>query len=171
VVGRGGDAGDRVRDVIEVRQATVEDASELVRLRGIMLAETTGTPPRPGPWQDNARATLRKRLAEPDGAMVAFVVDAPGQPGRLAACVVGTVDYRIAGPLNPTGETGYVFNVATDPGHRRRGYSRACMTALLAWFGRRGVAKVDLRASPAGEPLYRSLGFARTADPAMRLSM
>jgi GNAT superfamily N-acetyltransferase len=159
-----------VRHVIEVRQATVEDAPELVRLRGIMLAETSGSAPQPGPWQDSARETLRKRLADQDGSMVAYVVDAPGEPGRLAACVVGTIEYRLGGPHNPTGETGYVFNVATDPGYRRRGYSRACMTALLAWFRRGGVTKVDLRASAAGEPLYRSLGFARTADPAMRLS-
>jgi hypothetical protein len=30
------------------------------------------------------------------------------------------------------------------------------------------VEVVDLRASPDGEPLYASLGFARTKDPAMR---
>jgi ribosomal protein S18 acetylase RimI-like enzyme len=62
-----------------------------------------------------------------------------------------------------------VFNVATDPDQRRRGYSRACMEQLMGWFERRGVTKVDLKASPEGEPLYASLGFARTADPAMRL--
>jgi hypothetical protein len=28
---------------------------------------------------------------------------------------------------------------------------------------------IDLRASPAGEPLYALLGFVGTADPAMRL--
>jgi GNAT superfamily N-acetyltransferase len=160
-----------VRHVIEVRRAAVDDAPELVRLRGIMLAETSGSEPGPGPWQDSARETLRKRLADPDGSMVAFVVDAPGEPGRLAACVVGTIEYRLGGPHNLTGETGYVFNVATDPRYRRRGYSRACMTALVDWYRRRGVVKVDLRASAVAEPLYRSLGFARTADPAMRLNL
>ena len=42
------------------------------------------------------------------------------------------------------------------------------MQALLGWFAERGVSSVDLRASPDGEPLYTSLGFARTRDPAMR---
>jgi GNAT superfamily N-acetyltransferase len=62
-----------------------------------------------------------------------------------------------------------VFNVATDPGFRRRGYSRACMEALLGWYRQRGVARIDLRASPDGEPLYRALGFTPTAGRAMRL--
>jgi hypothetical protein len=45
------------------------------------------------------------------------------------------------------------------------------MTALLEWFQTQGVRKVDLRASADAEPLYRSLGFARTSDPAMRLRL
>jgi hypothetical protein len=42
------------------------------------------------------------------------------------------------------------------------------MTALLGWFDGLGIGVVDLRASTHGEPLYASLGFVRTPDPAMR---
>jgi GNAT superfamily N-acetyltransferase len=160
-----------VADGNGVRQATPRDAPELVRLRAVMLRDTTGIEPEPGPWQQHALAMLGRRLAEPDGDFVVFVVDAPGAPGRLACCVLGSIEYRIAGPHNPTGTTGYVFNVATDPGYRRRGYARTCMESMLDWYRRRGVSKVDLRASGEGEPLYRSLGFARSADPAMRLNL
>jgi GNAT superfamily N-acetyltransferase len=166
--------GDRraiVRQVIEVRQAVPEDVFELIRLRSVMLASVAGVDPSSGSWQETTAAMLRKRLAEPDGSMTAFVVEAPDEPGRLAACVVGVIEYRLGGPDNPSGETGYVFSVATDPEHRRRGYSRACMQQLLAWYRRRGVTKVDLRASRQGEPLYRSLGFVRSPDPAMRLML
>jgi GNAT superfamily N-acetyltransferase len=155
--------------VIEVRQAVPEDASELVRLRAVMLASITGEELAPGPWQETTVRTLRTRLA--DGSLVAFVVDAPQEPGKLAACVLGVIEHRLGSPDNPTGELGYVFSVATDPGHRRRGYSRACMARLLTWYQRRGIAKVDLRASKEAEPLYRSLGFVRTRDPAMRLTL
>jgi GNAT superfamily N-acetyltransferase len=73
-------------------------------------------------------------------------------------------------PANPSGRYGYVFNVATDPDCRRRGYSRACMVAVLDWYRERGVRKVDLKATEAGEPLYRSLGFVRSlAHMPMRL--
>ncbi|GII25396.1 GNAT family N-acetyltransferase [Planosporangium mesophilum] len=157
--------------MVEVRQASPEDAPELVRLRAVMLASLTGEEPVDGPWREAALRTLRGALAEPDGTLVAFVVDSARRPGRLAACVLGAVECRLASPENPTGVTGHVFSVATDPDERRRGYSRACMERLIDWYRRRGITTVDLRASREGEPLYRSLGFARTADPAMRLKL
>lgn len=89
----------------------------------------------------------------------------------LAACAVGVVEHRLGSPENPAGTTGHVFSVATDPAMRRRGYSRACMRALLGWYEERGVRRIDLHASPEGEPLYASLGFARTPAPAMRLTL
>jgi GNAT superfamily N-acetyltransferase len=157
--------------MIEARRAVPDDAPELVRLRGVMLASLDGNEPPPGPWQDTAEGYLRSQLADPDGSLAAFVVDRPGGPGKLAACVVGTIEHRLPGPANPSGTTGYVFNVATDPDQRRRGYSRACLERLLDWYRQRGVTRVDLKASPEGEPLYASLGFARTGEPAMRLRL
>lgn len=155
--------------MIEVRRAVPDDAPELVRLRGVMLAGMEGHGPAPGPWQAVAEETLRKRLAEPDpaGSLAAFVVDrpagdGPGGAARLAACAIGVIEQRLGDPVNPSGRYGYVFNVATDPDCRRRGYSRACMEALLGWYRERGVRKVDLKATEAGEPLYRALGFARS---------
>jgi GNAT superfamily N-acetyltransferase len=179
--------------MIDVRRAGPADADELIRLRAVMIAGMTGTEPTPGPWQRAGADLLRRQLDDPAGSTVAFVVDVPGppqlparavhdresfplwaravhdrEPLRLAACVVGAIDQRLPGPHNPTGRIGYVYNVATDPGHRRRGYSRACLTALLSWFDGQGVTTVDLRASADGEPLYADVGFVRTRDPAMR---
>ncbi|MGN9781077.1 hypothetical protein ACTMTF_06600 [Nonomuraea sp. ZG12] len=45
------------------------------------------------------------------------------------------------------------------------------MTALLGWYRERGIMAVFLRASREGEPLYRSLGFSHTPDPAMLLRL
>ncbi len=155
--------------VIEARTAVGADAVELVRLRAVMLGSMRGRPPEPGAWQDEAVTTLRERLGGPAATMAAYVVNAPDGPG-LAACAVGTIDRRLGGPDNPSGLTGYVFNVVTDAAYRRRGFSRACMTALLGWFAGREVPRVDLRASVEGEPLYLSLGFVPTAGPTLRLS-
>lgn len=153
--------------MIGARRATAADAAELVRLRAVMLASMTGREPVDDGWRRAAGERLRARLDEPDPRMLAFVVDAPG--GGLAACATGTVEERLGGPGNPHGLVGYVFNVVTDPGHRRRGYSRACVTALVEWYRERGITTVDLRSSPEAEALYASLGFVRTSDPAMRL--
>ncbi|GIE92766.1 GNAT family N-acetyltransferase [Paractinoplanes rishiriensis] len=144
------------------RQATVDDASELIRLRTVMLGVD-----RDDSWCLPAQKVLAQRLAEAAPTMAAFVIDRPG--GGLAACATGTVEARLGAPGDPSGLVGYVFNVATDPDQRRRGHSRACLTALLDWFRGHDIRKVDLRASAMAEPLYRSLGFERTADPAMRL--
>jgi ribosomal protein S18 acetylase RimI-like enzyme len=151
--------------MIDVRRAGPGDAEELMRLRGVMLGGMHGVTEVGGDWQRAGAEILRVQLAEAESSLAAFVA---GKPDGLAACVLGQVDQRLPGPRDPTGLRGYVYNVATDPAYRRRGLSRACMTALLEWFAARGTEVVDLRASPEGEPLYASLGFVRTTDPAMR---
>ena len=156
--------------MIEVRRAGPGDAVELMRLRGVMLAGLSGAEEVTGDWQRTGAEMLRQQFSAADPSVAAFVADKGDRPG-LAACVLGNVDQRLPGPNNPNGLRGYVYNVATDAAYRRRGLSRACMTALLEWFAGRGAGVVDLRASPSGEPLYASLGFVRTADPAMRLRL
>lgn len=151
------------------RNAVVDDVSELVRLRGLMFAAMEGADPEPGPWQVAAAETLRARLT--DGSLAAFVVDRPEPSAGLVACAVGLVERRLGSPGNPSGMIGYVANVVTEPGYRRRGYARACLTALLDWYRERGVAVVDLRASSDGESIYRSLGFASPPGAALRLRL
>jgi ribosomal protein S18 acetylase RimI-like enzyme len=151
---------------MNARRAGPDDADELVRLRAVMLQSLS-----PVDWSDEWRSPARDILVERlcSDTLAAFVVDRPG--GGLASCVLGVIEQRLGGPGNPGGRSGYVFSVATDPDMRRRGFSRQCMTALLEWFREQGIRKVDLRASKEGEPLYRSLGFQLTPDPAMRLRL
>jgi ribosomal protein S18 acetylase RimI-like enzyme len=149
---------------IDVRRASARDADELMALRAVMLDALDDRRPAAGDWAAAGARILRSRLGD---TMAAFVVDRDDRPG-LAACAVGQVDQRLPGPGDPAGLRGYVYNVATLPAYRRKGLSRACMEALLKWFAERGVRAVDLRASPDGASLYRSLGFEPTAHPAMR---
>ncbi|HEY4024633.1 MAG TPA: GNAT family N-acetyltransferase [Pseudonocardiaceae bacterium] len=157
--------------MIDARRAGADDAVELTRLREHLIAGLDGVHPEPAQWQQDAIAALRKRLPEPDGEMVAFVVDMPDQPGRLASCAIGVIDTRLPSVHNPRGYTGYVLSVSTDPDYRRRGYSRACMRALLDWYRERGITSVMLNASADGQPLYTELGFAFAGDPQMRLKL
>ncbi|TQF03612.1 GNAT family N-acetyltransferase [Kitasatospora acidiphila] len=153
---------------IEVRQGAAEDAAELVRLRLLMFEAMQGEA-RPGPWQATAEAMLRDRLRDPaTTTMGVFVVDDPAQPGRLAACAVGTLEERLPAPGHPDGRFGFVFNICTDPAMRRRGYARACTEALLAWFDAHRVTRIDLHATEGGEGLYRSLGFTEHSVPLSR---
>ncbi|KQV98826.1 GNAT family N-acetyltransferase [Streptomyces sp. Root369] len=153
-----------------VRRATTGDAEEVLRLRQVMIDALPGGDSSTA-WHTEALPSLRGKLDEADGDFAAFVVDHPDRPGTLAALVVGTVDYRIGKAANPHGLAGYVFSVATDPDARRRGYARACMDELLAWFRERGAGQVMLTASPEAEPLYVSLGFVHKPDPTMMLKL
>lgn len=161
-----------------VRRAMPEDAEELIRLRQVMIDSVFATGSATAVaaesdtgWHAESLSVVRSKLADPEGDFVAFVIDCPGQPGSLAALVVGALEYRIGRAGNPRGVVGYVFSVATDPDQRRRGYARACMEVLLDWFRERGAGSVDLNTSAEAEPLYASLGFVRKPDPSMRLSV
>jgi GNAT superfamily N-acetyltransferase len=144
-----------------VRQARVEDVAELIRLRA-MLFESLGVAGAGGEW----RAALAEVLADQLSSETVRVLVVDGG-GGLAACGVGTIEQRLPNPRLVNGRLGHVFGVVTDPVFRRRGHSRAIMAALLAWFADRGVARVDLNASPDGEPLYRELGFVERGEPSM----
>ncbi len=141
---------------MEARPAALADADEILRLAGVMFA-SMGLDLSDRTWEDEGRRHLRERL----GADVAvFVVDHPDRDGRLVASAAGTIAARLPGPFNPSGRAGYVQWVCTDPGFRGRGMGRRVMTALLDWFDGRQVRIVELHATPMGEALYLSLGFA-----------
>ncbi|MBM7170285.1 GNAT family N-acetyltransferase [Streptomyces sp. G44] len=149
-----------------VRAAGEDDLPELVRLRASLFEELGGDyfDPASGcdDWRHHLAAVLREQLASDDARIL--VVD--GDAG-LAACGIGTVDQWFPGPHNVNGRVGHVIGVVTDVPYRRRGYSRAILRALLHWFREREASRVDLYASPEGEPLYRALGFVDHPDPAL----
>ena len=153
----------------EVRRADVRDAGELSRLRQEMWLALDGIAPEPGPWQQESLDQLRSRLGEADPTLAAFVVPSPDESGELASCAMGVIDRWLPGPRNPSGLVGKVHSVSTDRRYRRRGYSRACVSAMIDWFRAEGVTNVTLNASAQGEPLYASLGFVRSNDPSMWL--
>jgi hypothetical protein len=58
------------------------------------------------------------------------------------------------------GPTGWIGNVAVDPGARGRGLGTAVSEAVLAWLQQAGVTTVLLTATELGRPIYQRLGFA-----------
>ncbi|WP_067491695.1 GNAT family N-acetyltransferase [Actinomadura hibisca] len=150
----------------DVRPATEDDIAELVRLRALLFAtmgeDFLAPPPGNDGWRDALATVLKEKLTAAD-TRILVVESGDG----LAACGYGTIEQWFPGPHSHNGRVGHVIGVVTDPAHRRRGHSRAIMADLLAWFRDREVARVDLTASPDGEPLYRALGFTDHPDPGL----
>lgn len=93
----------------------------------------------PSRWDE-----LRRYLAlQPDGWLFAVRDDQPLGVG-------GMLDY---GPL------AYIGLIAVLPDAQRQGIGRAIMERLLALLDERGCPIALLDASPAGAPLYATLGF------------
>ncbi|HEV7649434.1 MAG TPA: GNAT family N-acetyltransferase [Actinophytocola sp.] len=153
---------------ISVRGATLDDVPDLVELRGLLfahMADGWGPPTAGAGWQEACAAAFAGQLST--DRMRVLVIDGDGE---VAACGLGVVDQRLPSPYNASGLVGHVFGIVTRPGYRKRGYARAVVTGLLAWFDARGLTRVDLNASADGQSLYRSLGFAMHPDPEMRRS-
>jgi GNAT superfamily N-acetyltransferase len=62
-----------------------------------------------------------------------------------------------------------VYNVYTEPAHRRRGLARLIMETIQAWCGEHGVSSIALNASRDGQPLYEALGYSESPSPMMFL--
>ncbi|WP_328971574.1 GNAT family N-acetyltransferase [Streptomyces goshikiensis] len=140
------------------RLATPADAAEISRLR----SENILSEPLDPLWLARCTDQLTVRLAT-GGDARAYVVEAV--EGRLASCALGLVHAVLPAPKYPKGMAVRIQAVATDPDHRRRGYAKAALTALLDHLEADGVTLYDLHASEDSAPLYAALGF--TADPAL----
>ena len=71
---------------------------------------------------------------------------------------------RSAVTVTPTGSTAGISLMATPPEHQRQGMGRALLTQVMADYRSRGVTRFHLGATPAGRPLYDSLGFEPIAE-------
>jgi GNAT superfamily N-acetyltransferase len=114
-------------------------------------------------WAQACEQALLRRLAEPD-RFAAWLVTVDGRP---VSSGVGWVEEHLPSPGSLDGRRGHVASMSTEPGHRRQGYGRLVLRALLGWFDELGVQRVDLRATPDGRPLYEEQGFRELGGASM----
>jgi GNAT superfamily N-acetyltransferase len=75
---------------------------------------------------------------------------------------------RPPSPPDMNEQWAFVYNVYTEPLHRRQGLARRLMETIHEWCRKRGLKTVGLNASDFGRSLYESLGY-RTPDTLMLL--
>jgi GNAT superfamily N-acetyltransferase len=75
------------------------------------------------------------------------------------------------GPISLDARCGFIFNVYTEPAHRKRGLARRVMEAIHEYCRAEGVERVVLNASAFGKPLYDAIGYVVTNEPMMRMRL
>ena len=119
------------RCALEIRDARPEDVADLLRLWAHDRRESDDGTPRP---VDEATRAVAQIAADPDERMLVGYVD-----GRLVA----SVHLRRA-PLSPlhTETAVHTSYLHVHPDHRRRGYARALLDAVLTWAEEKDVSHI-----------------------------
>ena len=145
-----------------VREATLGDVDVLVRHRIGMFTDMGLTLDVPA-LEASFRVWLADRM--PAGIYRAWLMEA--DDGTIAAGGGVSILPWPPGP-NYMGDTiAIVYNLYTEPAHRRRGLARQLMTTIHEWAADHGITSVALNASRDGQPLYESMGYQITPTPMM----
>jgi GNAT superfamily N-acetyltransferase len=153
---------------ISIRKATVRDIETLINYRIIFLAETYGDPP--VELDGLLRLTLRKYFERTlkDGTYIAWIAEYEDNPVGFSGMVIreqpGNFDV-------PNGRTGYILNIFTPKEFRKKGIASLLMQKLIDEGKRLKLDRLELKATKAGEPIYRQLGFVEPHDLLMELDL
>jgi GNAT superfamily N-acetyltransferase len=145
-----------------IRPATLDDAETLVHHRVAMFTDM-GAPIDAAALSDAFRAWLVVHM--PAATYRAWLVETAA--GEVVAGGGITVLPWPPGPRYMGDTLAYVYNLYTEPAHRRRGLARLVMDAIHAWCRQAGVTSAALNASHDGVPLYESMGYVAAPSPMM----
>jgi GNAT superfamily N-acetyltransferase len=150
-----------VAETDRIRPATLADIDVLVRHRLGMFADMGVT------VDQSVAPSFRAWLFEmmPPGTYRAWLIETA--TAEVAAGGGITILPWPPGPRYPTGRLAFVYNVYTEPAHRRRGHARRIMETIHAWCREAGITSLALNASQEGRPLYDALGYHIAQSPMM----
>ena len=146
-----------------VREATLGDLDTLVRHR-LGMYTSMGTAFDYDVLDRATRDWLRKMM--PAGEYIAWVCET--DDGEIVAGA-GVSLYRWPpGPWVAYGDQmAFVYNVYTEPAHRRQGLARRIMETIHGWCAERGIPALALNAAADARPLYDSMGYFESPSPMM----
>jgi GNAT superfamily N-acetyltransferase len=147
-----------------VRPATLADIDDLVRHRVGMFTDM-GVPLDVEVLDTAFRVWLAEMM--PAGTYRAWLADTTD--GEVAGGGGISILPWPPGPRYMGDRLAFVYNLYTEPTHRRRGLARLIMDAIHAWCRDAGITSIALNASRDGKPLYESMGYAESPSPMMFL--
>jgi GNAT superfamily N-acetyltransferase len=149
-----------------IRTATIADIPHIAQHRELMFREM-GIPAK---FEDMAAATaLWLRHAIPSNTYLGWMAVSSG--GEIAAGGGLIVIPWPPGPMSMDPRCGFIFNVYTQPQHRKQGLGRRLMDAMHDWCKAEGIERVVLNASAFGKPLYDKMGYVVANEPMMRFRL
>lgn len=149
-----------------IRRATLDDVDALVHHRVAMFSEM-GTPIDADEVAKAFGEWVTRLL--PAGDYRGWVVEAPA--GAIVAGGGMTIIPWPPGPWYIGGRMAFVYNIYTEPGHRRRGLARMIMDAIHNLCRDEGIGLAGLNASGQAQRLYESMGYRQTPAPMMIASL
>jgi GNAT superfamily N-acetyltransferase len=149
-----------------VRVATLADADILVRHRIAMFTDMN-VPLDARQLERAFRVWIGKTV--PAGTYHAWLAE--DSTGGVVGGGGITIIPWPPGPQYSGDRLAFVYNVYTDPSHRRRGLARLIMETIHAWCRNEGIGSVALNASRDGKPLYEAIGYAESPSPMMFLPL
>ena len=149
-----------------IRPATISDIPHIVEHRERMFREM-GIP---AEFNDMKAATdLWLRHAIPSKTYLGWIAES--LQGEVASGSGLIVIPWPQGPMTMDPRCGFVFNVYTQPQHRKQGLGRRLMDAMHDWCRAEGIERVVLNASTFGKPLYDQMGYVVADEPMMRFRL
>jgi GNAT superfamily N-acetyltransferase len=149
-----------------VRPATLDDLEALVHHR-VAMFEDMGTPIDADELARTFRDWVRRML--PAGTYRGWVVETVS--GEIVAGGGITTLPWPPGPQSAGETLAFVYNIYTEPPHRRRGLARRVMETMHAWCVESGITSAALNSSVEGRPLYESLGYRVRPNPMMMATL
>lgn len=148
---------------LTLRAATIDDLPLVVEIKLQMFREAGHF----GLLAHNAGALVLEdyRRMYAAGMATHFIASGEAPVAMAGAFLKSDIPFRYFA----TPAYGFIGDVFTLEGYRRRGLARRLNELALHWLEERGVDMVRLLASAAGRPLYEKLGFV-ASDEMVRLS-
>ncbi len=148
-----------------LRPATLADIDVILRHRREMFREMGGDYERQLEAFDAASRQYFESALR-DGSYYGLLGDIDG--GIIAGGGVVVAAWP-GSPLNFVPQRAWILNIYVEPEHRRRGFARDLVTALMEWCKQNGFRSVALHASEHGRSLYEKLGFRSTNEMGLKL--
>lgn len=146
-----------------LRAATIDDSGQFLRLWDLLFDEAGSAAHQP--WRDHAQAWFKRTVG--DSRSAHFPVVESG--GAVVATAIGTLEVGVPNPFCPRGRMVRLVNVFTLPQHRNKGYASTLVREVIEWARTVDADRVDLIATPQGQPIYERAGFVLTSAPRMKL--